>query len=61
MLPLGLLPEKKLVPSTHKPWLTNGLLTSISKKNALCKKMLSTHQISQTTQFQPSTNFTEIK
>ena len=29
--------------SFHKPWLTKGLLTSISKKNALYKKMLPTN------------------
>jgi len=35
--------SRKETRSFHKPWLTKGLLTSISKKNALYKKMLSTN------------------
>jgi len=43
--------------SFHTPWLTKGLLTSLSKKNAFYKKCYQ-----QTTrEFQPNTNFTEIK
>ena len=34
--------SRKETRSFNKPWLTKGLLTSISKKNALYKKMLST-------------------
>jgi len=34
---------RKETRSFHKPWLTKGLLTSIAKKNALYKKMLSTN------------------
>jgi len=35
--------SRKETRSFHKPWLTKGLLTSISKKNALYKTMLSTN------------------
>ena len=34
---------RKETRSFHKPWLTKGLLTSISKKNAFYKNMLSTN------------------
>jgi len=37
------LASRKEARSFHTPWLTKGLLTSISKKNALYKKMLSTN------------------
>ena len=49
--------SRKETRSFKKRWLTKGLLTSISRKNALFKKCYqqTTHQ------FQPSTNFTEIK
>ena len=49
--------SRKETRSFHKPWLIKGLLTSISKKNALHKNCYQ-----QTTlQFRPSTNLTEIK
>ena len=35
--------SRKETRSFHKPWLTKGLLTSIFKKNALYKKLLSTN------------------
>jgi len=35
--------SRKETRSFHKPWLTKGLLTSISKNNALYNKMLSTN------------------
>ena len=56
MLPLGLLPEKKLVPSTNLGW--PKVCEHLSLKRMHCIKK----SYQQTThQFQPSTNFTETK
>jgi len=44
--------SRKETRSFHKPWLTKGLLTSISKKNALYKKMLSTNNPSISAKYQ---------
>ena len=43
--------SRKETCSFHKPWLTKGLLTSISKKNALYKKMLSTNNSSMSAKY----------
>ena len=49
--------SRKETRSFHKPWLTKGLLTSISEKLPCIKKCYQ-----QTTHpFKPSTNFAEIK
>jgi len=48
--------SRKETRSFHKPWLTKGLLTSISKKNALYKKMLSTNNPSISAKYKFSRN-----